>query len=68
MPDSKLLTLSEAIQRSDEYGNAHAWGNLGVTRDACLASRNVILTAEEISVAGLAIKNHVYAETVDYGY
>jgi glutaconate CoA-transferase subunit A len=36
------------VQRSDKYGNAHAWGNLGVTRDACLASRDVILTAEEI--------------------
>jgi glutaconate CoA-transferase subunit A len=36
------------VQRSDEYGNAHAWGNLGVTRDACLASRHVIITAEEI--------------------
>ena len=139
------------VQRCDAYGNAHAWGNLGVTRDACLASRHVILTAEEMvapdvisrdpnrvftpgfrvkavvhapwgghpspvpgyynrdhqmfldyrnqsktpglyddwkkhwvdnvsdhqdylellgpdRVAGLAIKNHVYAETVDYGY
>jgi glutaconate CoA-transferase subunit A len=139
------------VQRADEFGNAHAWGNLGVTRDACLAGRQVILTAEEIvsadiisrdpnrvftpgfrvnavihcpwgghpspvpgyynrdhrmfidyrndsktpglytewkkrwvddvhsfqeyldqlgseRVAGLAIKNHVYAETVDYGY
>jgi glutaconate CoA-transferase subunit A len=36
------------VQRSDEYGNAHAWGNLGVTRDACLGSRLVIITAEEI--------------------
>jgi len=36
------------VQRSDEFGNAHAWGNLGVTRDACLASRHIILTAEEI--------------------
>jgi glutaconate CoA-transferase subunit A len=36
------------VQRSDEFGNAHAWGNLGVTRDACMASRHVILTAEEI--------------------
>ena len=26
----------------------NAWGNLGVTGDACLASRHVILTAEEI--------------------
>jgi len=36
------------VQRSDEHGNAHVWGNLGVTRDACMASRHVILTAEEI--------------------
>lgn len=36
------------VQRSDALGNAHAWGNLGITREACLASRNVILTAEEI--------------------
>lgn len=36
------------VQRTDEYGNAHAWGNLGVTREACLASRQIILTAEEI--------------------
>ncbi|RPH47928.1 MAG: CoA transferase subunit A [Desulfobacteraceae bacterium] len=36
------------VQRSDEYGNAHMWGNLGVTREACLASRHIIITAEEI--------------------
>ena len=36
------------VQRSDEFGNSHAWGNLGVLRDACLASRHVLLTAEEI--------------------
>jgi glutaconate CoA-transferase subunit A len=36
------------VQRADEYGNANTWGNLGVARDACLASRQVILTAEEI--------------------
>src|SRR3990172_781818 len=36
------------VQRADEFGNAHAWGNLGVTREACLASKHVILTAEEI--------------------
>jgi glutaconate CoA-transferase subunit A len=35
-------------QRSDEYGNAHLWGNLGVTREACLASRHIIITAEKI--------------------
>ena len=36
------------VQRSDIFGNAHVWGNMGITREACLASRNVILTAEEI--------------------
>lgn len=36
------------VQRSDEYGNAHLWGNLGVTREACLASRHIIITSEEI--------------------
>ena len=36
------------VQRADDYGNAHAWGNLGVTREACLASRHIIITAEEI--------------------
>ncbi|QTA91556.1 CoA transferase subunit A [Desulfonema magnum] len=36
------------VQRADEYGNAHAWGNLGITREACMASRHVIITAEEI--------------------
>lgn len=36
------------VQRCDEFGNAHAWGNLGVTRDACLASRDILITAEEI--------------------
>jgi glutaconate CoA-transferase subunit A len=37
-------------QRCDEYGNAHVWGNMGITREACLASRSVIVTAEEIVV------------------
>lgn len=36
------------VQRVDEFGNAHAWGNLGITREACLASRHIIITAEEI--------------------
>jgi glutaconate CoA-transferase subunit A len=35
-------------QRCDECGNAHVWGNMGITREACLASRSVIVTAEEI--------------------
>lgn len=36
------------VQRTDVFGNAHFWGNLGITREACLASRDVIITAEEI--------------------
>jgi glutaconate CoA-transferase subunit A len=36
------------VQRSDEEGNAHMWGNLGITEQAMLAARDVILVAEEI--------------------
>jgi glutaconate CoA-transferase subunit A len=36
------------VQRADQFGNAHLWGNLGVTREACLASDKIILTAETI--------------------
>ncbi len=35
-------------QRSDENGNAHVWGNLGITEEAMLAARDVIIVAEEI--------------------
>lgn len=43
-PDVAIVHL----QRTDKFGNAHAWGNLGITRDACLASRHIIITAEEL--------------------
>ena len=43
-PDVAIVHL----QRADKFGNAHAWGNLGITRDACLASQHIIITAEEI--------------------
>ncbi len=43
-PDVAILH----VQRADRDGNAHAWGNLGVTREAALAARKVILTCEEI--------------------
>jgi glutaconate CoA-transferase subunit A len=36
------------VQRADAHGNAHLWGNFGVTREACLASQHVIICAEEI--------------------
>ncbi len=45
------------VQRADEFGNAHAWGNLGVTRDACLASRHIILTAEDIVSSDLIARD-----------
>jgi len=41
------------LQRADKFGNAHAWGNLGITRDACLASKHIIITAEEIVAPGV---------------
>lgn len=43
-PDVSIIHL----QRADRYGNAHAWGNLGLIRDACLASRHIMITAEDI--------------------
>ena len=36
------------VQRADEFGGCHAWGNLGVSEEAALGSRHVILIAEEI--------------------
>jgi glutaconate CoA-transferase subunit A len=43
-PDAAVLH----VQRADVEGHAHCWGNLGITREAGLAARHVILTAEEI--------------------
>lgn len=36
------------VQRSDEDGNAHYWGNIGISEEAMLAARDVLLIAEEI--------------------
>ncbi len=47
----KAITPDIAIihaQRSDKYGNAHIWGNLGILKEACLAAKSVIITCEEI--------------------
>ena len=43
-PDVAILH----VQRADQDGNAHVWGNLGVMREAALAAGKVILTCEEI--------------------
>lgn len=36
------------VQRADDQGNAHLWGNYGVVREAALAAKKVILTCEEL--------------------
>lgn len=36
------------VQRSDENGNAHAWGNFGICEEAILAAKDVLIIAEEI--------------------
>jgi glutaconate CoA-transferase subunit A len=43
-PDVAILH----VQRADAEGHAHCWGNLGITREAGLAARRIILTSEEI--------------------
>ncbi len=44
VPDVAILH----VQRADAQGNAHAWGNLGVTQEAAFAAERVIVVAEEI--------------------
>lgn len=36
------------VQRSDADGNAHLWGNFGITEEAMLAAKDVIIVAEEL--------------------
>jgi glutaconate CoA-transferase subunit A len=43
-PDVAILH----VQRADSEGQAHCWGTLGVTRQAALAARRVIIVAEKI--------------------
>jgi glutaconate CoA-transferase subunit A len=43
-PDIAILH----VQRADAQGHAHAWGTLGVTREAARAAHRVIVVAEEI--------------------
>ena len=44
VPDVAILH----VQRADEEGNAHLWGNIGVTQEAAFAARKIILTCEEM--------------------
>ena len=48
-PDTAVIHA----QRADRFGNAHVWGNLGAVREACFASRHVIITAEEVVSADI---------------
>jgi glutaconate CoA-transferase, subunit A len=43
-PDVAILH----VQRADTHGNAQAWGNFGVMREAAMAAKKVIITCEEI--------------------
>jgi glutaconate CoA-transferase, subunit A len=43
-PDLAILH----VQRADSEGNAHAWGNFGVMREAAMAAKKVILTCDEV--------------------
>ena len=36
------------VQRADEHGNAHCWGNFGVMLEAVRAAKRVIVVTEEI--------------------
>jgi glutaconate CoA-transferase subunit A len=36
------------VQRADEHGNAHCWGNFGVMLEGVRAAKKVIVVAEEI--------------------
>ncbi len=36
------------VQRADKEGNTHFWGGSGVTKEAAMASRKVIVVAEEL--------------------
>ncbi len=48
-PDVAILH----VQRCDRDGNAHVWGNLGVSLEAARAADVVILTCEEIVEGGV---------------
>ena len=52
-PDVAILH----VQRADAEGHAHCWGNLGITREAGLAARKVILTAEEVVPADVILSD-----------
>jgi len=64
--DSTPLLLVPAVhpdvtiihaQRSDEDGNAHLWGSVGISEEAMLAARDVIVVAEEVVPRGVILSD-----------
>lgn len=53
VPDVTILH----VQRSDEDGNVHLWGNSGLSQEAMLAARDVIVVAEEIVPRALIVSD-----------
>jgi glutaconate CoA-transferase, subunit A len=52
-PDVTILHA----QRSDDDGNAHIWGSLGICEEAMQAARDVIIVAEEIVAHNVIISD-----------
>ena len=52
-PDIAILH----VPRSDPDGNAHCWGNLGVSEEGGLASHGVIVVAEELVSRGVILSD-----------
>src|SRR5213080_3158009 len=44
-------------QRADEHGRAHLWGPLGITEEAGLAAKRVIVTCEQLVDAGVTLSD-----------
>jgi glutaconate CoA-transferase, subunit A len=53
VPDVTILH----VQRSDEDGNVHLWGNVGIAQEAMLAARDVIVVAEELVPHALIVSD-----------
>ena len=45
------------VQRCDAHGHAHAWGPLGITEEAGLAARRVIISCEELVDSSSLLKH-----------
>ncbi|GAC1359880.1 MAG: CoA transferase subunit A [Ktedonobacteraceae bacterium] len=52
-PDVTILH----VQRSDEDGNIHQWGNLGICEEGMLAARDVVVVAEEIVAKAVIVSD-----------